>query len=153
MHFSTLSLLSLSALSPLVNAVGNAIVLNELTAPVYLWSVGSSVGPAQIVPPGEAYSEPFRVDPSSGGIAIKITATENGLYDGSPQTIFSYSLVNDRVFYDLSDVYGDAFSGDYVALAPSDPSCPLIVWQNGVPGGGSNVKDCQSEANVTLNLG
>ncbi|KAJ9326398.1 hypothetical protein DTO027B5_2705 [Paecilomyces variotii] len=126
MHFSTLALTATAALTPIVHAVGNAIVHNNCPQPIYVWSVGSSIGPENTVNPGCEYSEVFRTDPSSGGIAIKITRTENGLYDGSAQTDFAYALDNNGVYYDLSDVFGDPFSGTSVVVTPSDTSCGTI---------------------------
>ncbi|PKX96478.1 putative BYS1 domain protein [Aspergillus novofumigatus IBT 16806] len=81
---STLS--CLAALIPLASAVGNAVVTNNCAAPVYLWSVGGSVGPKQTIQPGKSYSEALHHDPASGGVSLKITRTDNGLYDGSPSS-------------------------------------------------------------------
>ncbi|KAE8348685.1 blastomyces yeast-phase-specific protein [Aspergillus coremiiformis] len=149
MHFKALSLL---ALTPLVTAVGNAVVKNSCTHPVYLWSVGGSVGPKQTIESGQNYSEPFHHDPSSGGVSLKITTVDNGIYSGSGQLNYAYTLDNNGVWYDLSDVFGDPFSGSAVVVKPTDTSCPSICWPSGISPGGSQVKVCQSGSNEVLEL-
>ncbi|GIK00818.1 hypothetical protein Aspvir_004847 [Aspergillus viridinutans] len=151
MHFTT-PLLSLAALIPLASAVGNAVVTNNCAAPVYLWSVGGSVGPKQTIQPGQSYSEALHHDPASGGIALKITRTDNGLYDGSPQLNYAYTLDGQTVWYDMSDVFGDPFSGSAVVVKPATATCPAICWANGVPPGGSQVKNCGADGDIVLTL-
>ncbi|KAJ6155879.1 hypothetical protein N7470_006445 [Penicillium chermesinum] len=152
MQFSTALIASVAALVPMASAVGHAVVKNNCAHTVYLWSVGGSVGPMQTVAPGKSYSEVLHHDPQSGGISIKITKTANGLYDGSAQTDFAYTLDGSQVWYDLSDVFGDAFSGNSLSVKPSVSTCPSICWANGVSPSGSQVKDCQSTTDITLNL-
>jgi len=152
MHFSIAVIASVAALVPLASAVGKAVVKNNCKAPVYLWSVGSSVGPRQTIAAGSSYSETLHHDPVSGGIALKITRTANGLYDGSPQTNFAYTLDGSQTWYDLSDVFGDPFSGKGLAVDPSVTSCPDICWSGGVSPGGSQVHDCTSTSDITLTL-
>lgn len=153
MHFSTALFTSVAALAVGANAaVGHAVVKNNCAAPVYLWSVGSAVGPMQTINPGKSYSQVLHHDAKSGGISLKITKTANGLYDGSPQTNFAYTLDGSQTWYDLSDVFGDAFSGKSVSVVPSVSTCPRICWPSGVSPAGSQVKDCTSTADITLNL-
>jgi hypothetical protein len=152
MHFATLTLTSLLALTPLATAVGNAVVKNSCTHPIYLWSVGGSVGAKQTIAPGKSYSEPFRHDAASGGISLKITTVDNGLYNGSPQLNYAYTLDNAGVWYDLSSVFGDPFSGSAVAVKPSDTSCSSICWASGVSPGGSQVKVCQANSDEVLEV-
>lgn len=152
MHFANIALAAIAALTPAVSAVGNAIVENHCDNNAYLWSVGGSVGDQNVISPGNVYSEKFRHDPNSGGIALKITRVKDGLYNGSPQTIFAYTLSGERVFYDLSDVFGDAFRDNVVVLASSNPDCPEIRWDNGVPPSGTSTRDCSSDEDLTLTL-
>lgn len=109
------SLVAISPLVPLAHAVGFARVANNCANTTYAWSVGSSVGDMQTIDSGGVYSEPFRSDPVSGGVSIKVCRTADGLFDGSPQTNFAYSLNGSLVWYDLSDVFGDAFNGSGVS--------------------------------------
>ncbi|KAJ5104327.1 hypothetical protein NUU61_001674 [Penicillium alfredii] len=151
MHFTTV-IASLAALAPLASAVGNAKVQNHCKDPVYLWSVGGTVGSQQTIEPGKEYSEPLRHDDKSGGVSLKITTKENGLYDGSPQTNFAYTLDGSNVWYDLSDVFGDPFSGESLVVNPSKADCPNICWASGVSPGASQTKTCTSDSDVTLTL-
>jgi hypothetical protein len=151
MHFTSTILLSAATMAPLALA-GNAIVQNACTDPVYLWSVGSSVGERQTINPGTNYTETLRYDEVSGGIAIKITRTENGLYDGSPQTDFQYALT-DHLYYDLFDVYGDPFSGSTLVVHPSIDTCNSICWGGGVRATAtSQTEACGTDADITLTL-
>ena len=152
MRFTTAVIASVAALAPLASAVGNAAVVNHCDFPVYLWSVGGSVGPKVTIAPKGMYKELLHYDPASGGIALKITTGANGLYDGSAQTDFAYTLDGSTVWYDMSDVFGDAFSGHTLNVLPSDPSCNRICWGTGVAPSGSQVKDCQANSDITLNL-
>ncbi|KAJ5688809.1 BYS1 domain protein [Penicillium macrosclerotiorum] len=148
-----LSLPPLPFWPPLASAVGNAVVENHCDSPVYLWSVGSSVGERQTIDPGANYSEELRHDDVSGGIALKITTTENGLYDGSPQTDFAYALSGTEVFYDLSDVFGDPFSGKTLVVNPSVDTCNNICWSGGIAAtAASQTESCTSDSDVTLTL-
>ncbi|KAL2870427.1 Bys1 family protein [Aspergillus lucknowensis] len=127
--------------------LGHAVVSNHCQLPLYLWSVGENISPQNVVQPGQNYSEVFRHDPKTGGVAIKITTVMDGLYTSAPQTVFAYNLVDNVVWYDLSDVFGDPFMGEFVSLLPSEPA---IRWKEGVPPSGSQVRI--SEAMVDLVL-
>lgn len=143
MYFSTIVSIALTSLASLTVAadpsptLGSAIVVNNCTDSIYVWSVGSSAGPEITVPAGMNFSEVFFRDLSVGGVAIKVTTVKDGLYSSAPQTIFAYNLVNDTVWYDLSDVFGDPFSGENVKVEPSDPP---IDWHDGIPPAGSQVR-------------
>ncbi|KAJ5223282.1 hypothetical protein N7468_007824 [Penicillium chermesinum] len=132
MQFSTALIASVAALVPMASAVGHAVVKNNCAHTVYLWSVGGSVGPMQTVAPGKSYSEVLHHDPQSGGISIKITKTANGLYDGSAQTDFATLLTA-------------AKSGTICLMS-------LGTLSLEIPSLGSQVKDCQSTTDITLNL-
>ena len=153
MHFSVATAAAIVALLPSsALAVGGAYVQNKCSFPVYLWSVGSSVGPKQVLAPNSGYGEPLHRDPTTGGIAIKLTTVDDGLYlPNVPQTVFSYSLDNALVWYDLSDVFGDAFAGHPLQIKTNDDTCGAISWPNGVPAG-SHPTPCSSNANVVFTL-
>lgn len=152
MRTSIAVLAAISSLSSLASAVGDANVFNNCTFPVYLWSVDSTVSQEYTLQQGQSYSEVLHSDPSTGGIAIKITTVENGLYNSSPETIFSYSLTNGQVWYDLSDTFGDPFSGDALTVTPSDTTCATISWPDGTTPSGSQVNVCEDNTNITLTL-
>ncbi|KAJ5088994.1 hypothetical protein N7532_007678 [Penicillium argentinense] len=152
---TTTTIAALAAMTPLASAVGSAIVINQCDFPVYLWSVGGSVGEMQtLVAKDGGYSELMHTDESSGGIALKITLAEDGLYTGSPQTVFAYALGNQgRVAYDLSDVFGDPFAGHTLHVSPSEDTCNSICWNGGISASYvSNTESCTQDADVTLTL-
>jgi hypothetical protein len=90
--------------------------------------------------------EPLHRDPTTGGIAIKITKGPEGLYNGEAQQIFAYSLDNGLVWYDLSSLFGEPFLGQKVEVTSQTGGS--IVWENGSNPGGSQVKVAGSEENV-----
>ncbi|PYI28077.1 putative BYS1 domain protein [Aspergillus indologenus CBS 114.80] len=153
MHITTATATSALVLLPtLAAAAGNAVVTNNCNTPIYLWSVGGSVGPRQTIQPGASYTEALHYDPASGGVSLKITKTPDGLYDGSPQLNYAYTLDGAKTWYDLSSVFGDAFAGSVLSVKPSDTACPKICWPNGVNPGGSQVKTCQAGSTETLTV-
>lgn len=147
---TTASLLSLSSLLCSVSAAttpaphGQAVVLNNCVKDIFVWSVGGVQGPMHLVPSGGNFTENIHRDRTSGGVAIKITRTPNGLFDGSPQMNFAYTFdpTTNDVFYDLSDVFGDPFAGHTVSVMPTNPDCADICWADGRQPSGSQVHDC-----------
>ncbi|KAL3476950.1 hypothetical protein BJX99DRAFT_132780 [Aspergillus californicus] len=129
--------------------LGHAVVSNRCYVPIYLWSVGENISPQSVVQPGQEYDEIFRRDPKTGGVAIKITTIKDGLYNSSPQTVFAYNLVDEVVWYDLSDVFGDPFQGESVSLLPSEPE---IDWEQGVPPSGSQVRRQDAMTDLILTV-
>lgn len=147
-----LTLLALAAVAPLASALGMARVVNKCDDAVHVWSVGSQVtGPYKLTK-GGYYGEEFRKDPVTGGKALKVTKNADGLYTGAPQTIFAYNLDGDNIWYDLSDVFGDAFVGKKLVVASSENTCPSIIWPTGVPPAGSQVKVCTASKDVIFTL-
>lgn len=129
--------------------LGRAVITNHCKTPIYIWSVGSTVRPEVTVLPDEGYAETFRKDTATGGIAIKISTERDGLYTSAPQTIFAYNLSGRSVWYDLSDVFGDPFKGEPVVLAPAEPR---IVWNDGVPPAGSQVRVHDASSDLVLTV-
>ncbi|KAJ5093480.1 hypothetical protein N7456_009341 [Penicillium angulare] len=136
--------------SPEVVYTGHAVVLNHCSFPVYLWSVGSDIKPEVTLFPSHRYVETFHRDVKSGGIAIKISTKRDGLFTSAPLTIFAYNLAGDgKVWYDLSDVFGDPFKGHRVSLSPSSPE---ISWADGRPTHGSQVRVHDAASDLVLTL-
>ncbi|KAI9166339.1 Antigenic thaumatin-like protein [Paramyrothecium foliicola] len=151
MFQSALFLLTLA--SPLVSAVGKARVVNNCTFDATAWSVDSKInGPFTLKAKGGKYEETFHRDPVTGGIAIKVTRNSDGLYTGAPQLNYAYSLDGSQVWYDLSSVFGDAFPGRKLVEKSANNNCPSIVWTDGTPPKGSQVKVCAADKDVTLTL-
>lgn len=159
MQLTTLLALATAAVVPALGAViprsvGEATVLNHCSFPVTLWSVGSSVSaPVALAATNGTYSEEFVKDPVTGGKALKITTTSDGLYTGAPELILAYSLDGSNVWYDLSSVFGDAFKGHKVTVAGTGTgSCGAIEWAEGTQPAGSQTKVCGSAGDVVLDL-
>jgi len=156
MQFTIAFAAALAALLPSTDAAalatGKAIVVNKCTTPVFLWAVGSSVGKKTVIPKDGRFTQAYSVDLKTGGMALKITTVDDGLFNKAPQTILSYNLKSDQVWYDLSDVSGDAFAGKKVKVSPSAATCEGIEWPKGVPPATSQVKACSPAADVTLTL-
>ncbi|KAF2442106.1 hypothetical protein P171DRAFT_319261, partial [Karstenula rhodostoma CBS 690.94] len=141
-----------TALTSSAVAVGNAVVLNKCSSPIYAWSVGSSVGAKQTIATGKNFTEALHSDATSGGIALKITTVDDGLYTGAPQQIYSYSLDGASVWYwdryDLSTAFGEPFLGKRVTVTSS--GSPSIDWPKGSNPGGSQVKVGSSGQDVVF---
>ncbi|KAK1779862.1 putative clock-controlled protein 13 [Copromyces sp. CBS 386.78] len=159
MQLTTLLTLATAAVSPALatmipNTVGSAIVNNKCAFPVTLWSVGSTVcSPVTLQAGTGTYAEQFVKDPVTGGKALKITTTADGLYTGAPELIFAYSLDGVNIWYDLSSVFGHAFKGHKVRLeGKGTGSCGAIEWAQGTQPAGSQTKVCGSKGNVVLEL-
>lgn len=142
----------ISGLAALAAAESQAVVLNNCDSSVYIWSVGSEVEDIGELASGDSWSQDLVRDPVTGGLAIKITTEEDGLYNGAPQLNFAYTLDPDRVFYDLSDVFGSPFAGEKVLLEPSDEDCDSIEFSEGSQVSGSEVKSCQPKTDLRLHL-
>lgn len=142
---------ALVSLTCSVLAVGRAIVTNQCDAPIYLWSVGSSISPQTILPKDSSYGEVFTSDPQSGGIALKITSSPGGLFTpNASQLIFAYNIDDTDVWYDMSSIFGDGFSGWTLKIQPSDEACESISWYDGRTPAGSQVQRCQRDTNLEL---
>ncbi|KAJ6073096.1 hypothetical protein N7467_011181 [Penicillium canescens] len=131
---------------------GHAVINNNCNFPIYLWSVGTTARPEKTLLPNDVYSELFRKEKNTGGIAIKISTDVDGLYTGAPQMVFAYNLstlTQGKVWYDLSDVFGDPFEGYPVSLSPAEPR---ISWPDGVPSAGSQVRVTSADTNLVLSL-
>lgn len=150
----TLTTLALTAISTAsAGDLGSARVVNNCDFAVSVWSVGSNIdGPHRLSEHGGTYGETFEHDPQTGGKALKVTVPDDGLWTGAPQANFAYNLEGDQVWYDLSNVFGDPFAGHKLVVASNDESCPSIVWDNGTPPAGSQVKVCTSARSVTFTL-
>lgn len=163
-----------------VAAAGRAIITNNCTADVYIYSIPAT-GPLGLqnltITPGGTYTEPFGPRSDYGGIALKVRASWLPSQPlpapgtGSPaamamvvvgaaaaaeaEAIFAYTYdeVLDTVWYDLSTLYGDAFvERGGLAVKPSDGTCGSIVWPEGTNPGGVNVKQCHASGDLTLSL-
>jgi hypothetical protein len=140
--------------------LGHATVHNLCPQPIYLWTVGSTISPQFTLQSNTTYTERYRRDPSSGGIALKLTRVPNGLYASAPQMIFAYNLVGGQIWYDLSDVFGDPFVGEPVRVeyeveggrGGDKGDREGIEWVHGVPTGGSMVRVAEAQGDIVLTV-
>ncbi|KAF1951357.1 hypothetical protein CC80DRAFT_496170 [Byssothecium circinans] len=146
----SLTLLSLIAGA---HAAGRAIVTNQCDSPIYLWSVGGEIGPQVTLGKDQSYSEPFRRDPRSGGITLKITSVENGIFQPNvTQLNFAYNLDGNTIWYDMNRIFGDDASGRTLTVKPTDTSCGSISWPYGKQPAGSQIKNCQANTDLELSF-
>ncbi|KAF2715493.1 hypothetical protein K504DRAFT_457654 [Pleomassaria siparia CBS 279.74] len=149
MLFNSITILSLIVSG--AQAVGRAIVTNQCDAPLYLWSVGGTISRQHTILKDASYSEIFHHDPLSGGIALKLSAVEGGIFKPNvSQTNFAYNLDGSQIWYDMSDIFGDGFEGRTMTIKPTDTSCQSIVWPFGKSPAGSQVKNCEANTNLEL---
>ena len=117
---------------PAVQALGTAAVVNMCNFPAYVWSV-ADVASMMVVLPNQTigYQEPYRNKVDGSGVSIKITPnyTPGGGIGGPNVTQFEYTLeaATGQVWYDLSEVNGNAFQGIPVLLQPSDTTCQNVT--------------------------
>lgn len=112
------------------SSVGSSIVSNYCDFPIYVWVVDdTSVSNRYDLQNGDSFCEEY----DGAGVALKVSNQTDALANGLPMTIFAYSLdkASNKVWYDLSGVNGDAFSGHRVALQPNSSQCAGTVWPNG----------------------
>ncbi|OOF98967.1 hypothetical protein ASPCADRAFT_403254 [Aspergillus carbonarius ITEM 5010] len=121
---------------------GHATIHNTCPFPIYIWSVSSTTSPQYTLTQTQNYTESLHHDVQTGGVSIKITTVKDGLYTGSPQMIFAYNLVEEKLWFDLSDVFGDPFKGWRVSVRVDGSGNgggngkEEIVWEDGVAPGG-----------------
>ena len=145
------AVIALSVILP-INALdtGKTYVVNQCDDPIHLWSVGGTVGPETVLNQNSTYIEPYHVDPISNSVSIKVSLTSDGISQPNiSQAIFSYNLAEDRIFYNLSQVYSDLHGRTY-SVIPTDTTCESIY------GGGSKepfqspTQNCTSSADITV---
>ncbi|KAJ6782692.1 hypothetical protein PWT90_02454 [Aphanocladium album] len=129
-----------------------ASVYNNCKFDVTVFDVTSTVSDGQLLRAGtvQSYGYPKQGDPTN---ALKITRSPDGLAQGEPQLVFSFSINDGKVSYDLSEAYGDAFKGFKIEASANDASCPKIQWENGTPPGGDNpAATCSADVAIAVGL-
>ena len=138
MQLLTLSALVASTVFGVAHA-GVAADNNKSGSPMYLWSVGDlSSQKIELPDRSVVYNETYRARNGGGGISIKICG-EPELTDNHTQfeyTIDPPSTQNPKVWYDLSNINGNALSNVDYELKPTDKDCPTVYC----PAGASKCK-------------
>ncbi|KAF1973588.1 hypothetical protein BU23DRAFT_133277 [Bimuria novae-zelandiae CBS 107.79] len=147
------TLTTLSFLVASAAAIGKAVVKNNSEGTIYVWSVGSEISEKVAVETGKSWSEALHTDEKTGGIAIKITTEDDGIFTGAAQQIFAYNLDGEKVWYDLSTVDGAPFEGTHVKV--TNRRNPTIDWPEGTNPGGefSQIKAGDAAKDVVLLVG
>ncbi|MCJ1476290.1 hypothetical protein MMC13_004956 [Lambiella insularis] len=157
MHFTTISKAAVLIFAVSVQAQW-AVVRNECSFPVYMWSVGGSQSPMQTIQPwGTQYQEAYQlVDGGNAGVSIKISKESGNL---NTITQFEYTLNGDTVWYDISNINGWPFQNDGgIKLIPSISTCEARTCANGgicsqaynQPDDNQVVRACSASGSLTL---
>ena len=132
--YSKLALVTAAtALSLIPSAIaqdyGSASIENKCSFPAYIWSTAESSDKMVTLKPGESYQEDYRSrKDNQGGVSIKMSDKE----DKGEISQFEYTITDDQVFYDLSNIDGYPFKEGGISITPSDSSCPSISCDAGV---------------------
>ncbi|KAE8350523.1 hypothetical protein BDV28DRAFT_150847 [Aspergillus coremiiformis] len=109
-------------------SIGDVKIVNTLTSPVYVWSVGDSEGPMSTIPAnGGTYEEIFRVNPKGGDISIKVSTTPDLKVNNVMQ--FQYNQTGDKVVWDVSCEslkLPSPFTNHGFSVQSSSNDCPSI---------------------------
>jgi len=128
MQFTIISALAAVLAFASTAQTSSAIINNQCSFPVYLWSVGdTSSEMITIEPNGTPYSEEYQTR-AEGGIALKISTV---LGNTTVVTQFEYTLSEPTIWYDVSNVNGFPFSDDGLALVPTESSCREVTCPAG----------------------
>lgn len=127
MHFLVMAVGTAAAMASSALA-GTSFVHNKCDFDVWVTSVGATTGETTQVPNGTYYSEKQYFE--KVGTAIKITKTQQGLYDGKPVLHFSYTYAQNRsIYYDLSSINGFDFTGKKLRIhGPEGGHIEEIEW-------------------------
>ncbi|KAF2479089.1 hypothetical protein BDY17DRAFT_313669 [Neohortaea acidophila] len=117
---SLIATTALLATTALAQGIGSAIVLNNCNYDVSLNNVPASGGGAsavsQTLSPGGTYTQEWTQLTNGDGWSIKLAPP-----GASSVMQYEYTFQNDgTIWYDLSEVNGDPFNGDWVISATGD---------------------------------
>ncbi|KAL4806270.1 hypothetical protein BDV18DRAFT_125100 [Aspergillus unguis] len=139
---------------------GGVTIVNNLDQDLYVWSVSANSAPMLTLPKGKAYQEAWQINPTGGGISIKIGCSS----DGSDVLQYEYTKVDDLLFWDMSSINMLASSPLVTAgfaVSIDDSSCETVTC---APGDANcsesyqypddhNTRSCSASAAYTLTLG
>lgn len=118
--YSIIASVAIMATSALAQSVGSAVVVNACSYDVYLCNVPAADGGYteidQTLSPNDTYSQQFTELTNSDGWSLKLSKTTE--LDTIMQ--YEYTFHNDGIiWYDLSDVNGNPWDGDWEITASS----------------------------------
>ena len=153
--------LDVRSAAPSGNTGGGVTIVNNVDRELCLWSVGKDVGEMVTLNPGSTYVEDWRINPSGGGISIKISPEPN--QDKILQ--FEYTLASPTIFWDLSCIdMGERsfFSEVGCAVTSSGDQCVNAICEAGdfacsaaylIPTDDHATHGCPQDTQLTLNIG
>lgn len=156
MQFTTISAAAVLALASCAQA-SKAIVKNECSFPIYLWSVGDeSSDMYTIESKAKPYTEEY-VNRPGAGMALKISTVEGDL---SQITQFEYTLDTPNIWYDASNINGYPFSEFGLEIVPSSSGCPNVTCMSpgicteayNVPSDNAATHMCDENSDLTMTL-
>ncbi|MCJ1473851.1 hypothetical protein MMC13_002503 [Lambiella insularis] len=156
MKFTTFSTAVVLAFASSAQA-SSAIVKNECSFPVYLWSVGEASSEMYTIESkGEPYSEEY-VPRADAGMSLKISTVPGDL---STITQFEYTLDSPNVWYDASNINGYPFQKWGLQIIPSSSSCPNVTCEfpgvcteaYNAPSDNAATHMCDANSDLTMTL-
>ncbi|KAI9374612.1 hypothetical protein BJX61DRAFT_540622 [Aspergillus egyptiacus] len=153
---------AMPAPAPAPRAVsGGVSIVNNLGQDVYVWSVSATSSPMMVLPVGGWYTEHWQINPTGGGISIKLGTSPDGFNDVLQ---FEYTKAGDVLFWDLSSIDLRADSPLIAAgfdVKIDDATCPMATCLPGIVDcpdsyqfpDDHNTRACSANAAWTLTLG
>ena len=152
MFTTLLASAALLASTALAQGAGSAVVVNQCSYPVSLTNVPASGGGQSQIGPntlstGGSYSQPWTQLSNGQGWSIKLTK------DGEGTVLqYEYTFNNDgTIWYDLSAVNGDPFSGDWAFSATGDCSPRDAAYQYATDDAYGE-QSCPADSTITVTL-
>lgn len=141
---------------------GSVTIVNNTNRTIYGWSVADqSYNPLITLSVGDAYSEHWRLNPTGGGISIKLSTT--------PAVInilqYEYTLTGSTIWWDLSCINrgnSSFFTTAGFAVTSDNPECGSAACASGdaacaaaflTPNDNQDVHRCNATTQMTLTIG
>lgn len=141
------------ATTALAQSAGSAIVINQCNYPVWVTNVPASGGGQSQIGPntlqtGQSYSQSYTELSNGDGWSIKLSKSSS--LDQIMQ--YEYTFHNDGIiWYDLSDVNGDPWEGDWTFTATGDCTPKQTAYQYSTDDA-YGMQACPDTSSVTVTL-
>ncbi|KAL2818182.1 hypothetical protein BDW59DRAFT_129345 [Aspergillus cavernicola] len=86
--------------TPAPRGTGGVSIVNNVGQDIYLWSVSATSGPMQVLAAGQTYLESWQINPTGGGVSIKLGCSQ----DGASVLQFEYTKAGELLFWDMSSI-------------------------------------------------
>lgn len=150
---TVLTSVAVLAFSAVAQGAGSAIVINQCSYPVTMANVPASGGGQSEIGPntlntGDSYSQQYTQLSNGDGWSIKLAK------DSSMSQVmqYEYTYHNDgTIWFDLSDVNGDPWGGDWVISGSGDCSPKQTAYQFSTDDA-YGMQSCSDSSSVTVTL-